>query len=66
MQFVSKIIYSLKEDVMKKKVVLVAVLSAVMLFTVSFTCLAQQKVFNWKCQQHRIPAEQATVYKGHV
>jgi TRAP-type mannitol/chloroaromatic compound transport system substrate-binding protein len=62
MQFVSKFFNFIKEVVMKKKVVLVAVLSAVVLVTMSFTCLAQQKVFNWKCQQHRIPAEQATVY----
>ena len=49
---------------MKKKTVFIAVLSVALLFTMSFVCMAQQKpkVHNWKCQYHRIPAEQASVY----
>lgn len=48
---------------MKRKVALITALSTVILFVMSFACMAEkQKVFDWKIQTHRIPAEQAMVY----
>ena len=47
---------------MKKKGVAIVVLAVAVLFAMSFTCAAQEKVFNWKYQQMRLASEPGMAY----
>jgi TRAP-type mannitol/chloroaromatic compound transport system substrate-binding protein len=47
---------------MRKKGVIIVVLAVAILFTMSFTCVAAEKVFHWKYQQMRLASEPGMAY----